>query len=250
MNIFLDIETIPSQHPDALAEVRATLKPPGTLKKPESIAAWWANEAEAAAVEAWRKQALDGGTAGEVVSIAVCGDDAPGWVRCRAQGESEAALLESFGLTVQAMQGCTAYTGPDGRAWPAGEPFFIAHNAPFDLGYLWRRCAVHGVRLPFTLPGPMARAGKDYADTMLLWAGFGGRVSLDALCNALGIASPKAEGMDGAQVFDRWLAGDVAAIERYNLADAQAVREVWHRLNGGTAQPVKASAPIMEDLPL
>ena len=250
MNIFLDIETIPSQHPDALADVRATLKPPGTLKKAESIAAWWANEAEAAAVEAWRKQALDGGNAGEVVSIAVCGDDAPGWVRCRAQGESEAELLQAFGQQVQSLVDKAAYTAADGRAWQVGEPFFVAHNAPFDLGFLWRRCVVHGVRLPFTLPGPMARAGKDYGDTMLLWAGFGGRVSLDTLCRALGIASPKAEGMDGAQVFDHWLAGDVAAIERYNLADAQAVGEVWHRLNGGAIKPAKTAAPVLEDLPL
>lgn len=250
MNIFLDLETVPSQHPDALAAIRSALKPPGTLKKPESIAAWWANDADAAAVEAWRKQSLDGGTAGEIVSIALCGDDGVGWVRCRAPGESEAALLESFGQQVQAMQDHAAHTGPDGRTWPVGEPFFIAHNAPFDLGFLWRRCAVHGVRLPFTLPGPMARAGKDFADTMLVWAGYGGRVSLDALCRALGITSPKDGGIDGAQVFDRWLAGDVAAIERYNLADAIAVCEVWHRLNGGPAMPVKPAAPIMEDLPL
>jgi hypothetical protein len=250
MNIFIDIETVPSQHPDALTAIRSTLRPPGTLKKPESIAAWWANEAEAAAVEAWRKQSLDGGTAGEVASIALCGEDGPGWVCCRAPGESESALLESFGLVVQTMIEQAACTGPDGRAWPVGEPFFIAHNAPFDLGYLWRRCAVHDVRLPFALPGPMARAGKDYADTMLMWAGYGGRVSMDALCRALGVDSPKDGGMDGSQVFDRWLAGDVSAIERYNLADALAVREVWNRLHVGTAQPVKAAAPIMEDLPL
>ncbi|HMN91662.1 MAG TPA: hypothetical protein PKC60_00385 [Hydrogenophaga sp.] len=242
MNIYLDTETIPSQHPDALAEVRSTLKPPGTLKKPESIAAWWATEAEAAAVEAWRRQALDGGTAGELASIAVCGDDTPGWVRCRAPGESEADLLHAFGQQVQRMVEDAAVTGPDGRAWSVGEPFFIAHNAPFDLGFLWRRCRVLGVRLPFALPGPMARTGRDYADTMLAWAGYGGRVSLDTLCRALGITSPKTEGMDGAQVFDRWLAGDVAAIERYNLADALAVREVWHRLQGITA-------PSMEGQP-
>ena len=250
MNVFLDIETIPSQHPEALSSARAMLKPPGTLKKPESIAAWWANEAETAAVEAWRKQSLDGGTAGEIISIAVCGDDGPGWVHCRASGESEAALLKIFGLTVQAMQDSAALTGPDGRAWPGSAPFFIAHNAPFDLGFLWRRCAVHSVRLPFAMPSPQARAGKDFADTMLLWAGYGGRVSMAALCRALHITSPKDGGMDGSQVFDRWLAGDLAAIERYNLADAQAVREVWHRLNGGTAEPVKAPAPMMEDLPL
>ena len=49
-------------YPHILAQVRAAIKPPATLKKPESIAAWWASEADAAAQEAWRKQSLDGGT--------------------------------------------------------------------------------------------------------------------------------------------------------------------------------------------
>ena len=74
MNIFLDIETVPSQRPDALERVRSTLKPPAIMKKPQTIAAWWANDAEAAAVEAWRKQSLDGGNRGEVVSIALVAD--------------------------------------------------------------------------------------------------------------------------------------------------------------------------------
>ena len=48
MQLIFDIETIPSQHPDAKAQARASIKPPGTLKKPESIAAWWESEADAA----------------------------------------------------------------------------------------------------------------------------------------------------------------------------------------------------------
>ena len=52
MLLFIDVETVPSQHPEALAAVRAGLRPPGTLKKAESIAAWWANEAEVAAEDA------------------------------------------------------------------------------------------------------------------------------------------------------------------------------------------------------
>ena len=57
MQLIFDIETIPSQHPDAKAQARASIKPPGTLKKPESIAAWWESEADAAAEEAYRYQA-------------------------------------------------------------------------------------------------------------------------------------------------------------------------------------------------
>ena len=58
MQIIFDLETVPSQHPDARELVRASIKPPGTLKKPESIAAWWANEADAAVEDAYRRQSL------------------------------------------------------------------------------------------------------------------------------------------------------------------------------------------------
>ena len=117
----------------------------------------------------------------------------------------------------------------------AQDPYLIAHNAAFDLGFLWRRCIVNRVRLPFKVPTPSARAGKDYGDTMLTWAGYGNRVSLDALCRALGIPSPKDGGIDGAGVFDAWLAGRCAEIAAYNLRDAVATAEAWHRLNGGGA---------------
>jgi len=105
----------------------------------------------------------------------------------------------------------------------------VAHNAPFDLGFLWRRAKVLNVPTPRWLPPPSARPGKDFGDTMSLWAGFGGRVSLDTLCKTLNIPSPKTD-MTGAAVFDNWLAGRYADIARYNLADALACRAVWERL--------------------
>lgn len=234
MQLFIDVETVPSQAADALAEVRATLKPPGTLKKAESIAAWWANDAEAAAEEAHRKQALDGGTRGEIISIACCNEDGETWVRCRAEGESEAELLAQFFAQVEGWTQAEAERMTLGHpdAWPIDDHYCVAHNASFDLGFLWRRAIVHRVPVPRWLPGPSARAGKDYGCTMLAWAGWGNRVSLDTLCRALGVTSPKDDGMDGSQVYALWLSGEAAAIERYNLRDAQATAEVWHRLQG------------------
>ena len=234
MQIIFDIETIPSQQPDARELVRASLKPPGTLKKPESIAAWWANEADAAVEDAYRRQSLDGGLAGEVISIAACTPDGRQWVRCRTQEEKESELLLAFGAQVESWIDQDARAVAEGFNY-AQDPFLIAHNAAFDLGFLWRRCIVNGVRLPFKVPGPMARAGQHYGDTMSAWAGYGNRVSLDALCRALGVPSPKDNGMDGSQVFDAWLAGEHERIAQYNLTDALVTMEVWHRLHGGAA---------------
>ena len=234
MQLIFDIETIPSQHPDAKAQARASIKPPGTLKKAESIAAWWETEADTATDEAHRRQSLDGGLAGEIVGIAAVTADGRQWVHCRPQGESEAALLAAFGEQVSRWIDDDARAVADGFNY-AQDPYLIAHNAAFDLGFLWRRCIVNRVRLPFKVPTPSARAGKDYGDTMLTWAGYGNRVSLDALTRALGIPSPKDGGIDGAGVFDAWQAGRCAEIAAYNLRDAVATAEVWHRLNGGGA---------------
>ena len=149
-------------------------------------------------------------------------------------GESEAALLAAFGEQVSRWIDDDARAVADGFNY-AQDPYLIAHNAAFDIGFLWRRCIVNRVRLPFKVPPPSARAGKDYGDTMLTWAGYGNRVSLDALTRALGIPSPKDGGIDGAGVFDAWQAGRCEEIAAYNLRDAVATAEVWHRLNGGGA---------------
>ena len=235
MQIILDIETIPSQKPGSRDEVRAAIKPPGTLKKAESIAAWWQLDASTAADDAYRKQSLDGGLAGEIVSIAIAAahdDDDAGWTLCRTPEQTEAHLLAAFADAVVKRMDAGARAGLDGYNWPT-DPFFIAHNASFDLGFLWRRCIVNGVALPFKLPSPAARAGKDFGCTMLAWAGFGNRVSLDALCRALGVPSPKEGGIDGAGVYDAWLAGRHAEIAAYNLRDTLATKTVWQRLQVG-----------------
>ena len=234
MNLFFDVETVPSQHPDALVEIRASLKPPGTLKKAETIAAWWANDADQAAEDAHRKQALDGGTQGEIVSIACVTEDGAQWVRCRAQGESEAELLAQFFDQVETWTTAEAERMTLGHpdAWPVDAHFPVAHNAAFDLGFLWRRAIVNRVPAPAWLPDPSARAGKDYGCTMLLWAGWGNRVSLASLCRALGVESPKADGMEGSKVYDAWKAGEIERIAAYNLADAVAAAECWQRIAG------------------
>ena len=235
MQITLDIETIPSQLPGALAEVRSAIKAPATLKKAESIAAWFETEAAAAAEEAYRKQSLDSGLAGEIISIAIAANEGSNWVICRSQGESEKGLLTAFSAAVEATVAKGALKGPDGRVWPTGEPFFIGHNAAFDLGFIWRRCIVNGVHLPFKFPNPSSRAGQHYGCTMQLWAGFGKMVSLDSLCKTLGVPSSKDGGIDGSKVYDAWLDGEYDRIAQYNLRDTIATQTIWHRLNGGAA---------------
>lgn len=76
-----------------------------------------------------------------------------------------------------------------------------------------------------------ARPGNDnVTDTMLLWAGYGNRISLDNLCSALGIPSPK-DGIDGSQVWEFVRAGKINEVAEYCKRDVEAVRTIYRRLN-------------------
>lgn len=229
MRIYLDIETLPSLAPEARELVRASVRPPANYKKPETIEAWWREEGEAAVETAWRKCALDGAT-GELCAVGFAPDDGEPVSLVRGLEEPEAAFLRRALLAIDELCDTFAVIGPDGHNWRA-DPYFVCHNASFDLGFLLRRCWALSVRPKFKLPLPSAREGRDFGDTMILWAGHRGTISLDRLCHALGISSPKTDGIDGSQVLDLWLSGRHDRVAEYNAADVAAVRACWHRLN-------------------
>jgi 3'-5' exonuclease len=241
MRIYIDIETVPSQAPDARELVKAGIKPPATHKKPETIAAWWENDAPAAIEEAWRKQALDA-AAGEIISISWMSDDclAPTTAIRSHHDDEPVVLVQFFGQLQAALEGA-AIRDHRGQAIYDDSPFFIAHNASFDLGFLWRRSIILGIRAPFSIPGPTAKPGS-YGCTMAAWAGNRGTIGLDKLCKALGVPSPKGEGMDGSKVFDAWLAGELDKIAKYNRGDVIAARACWHRLNWETSASAEVAA--------
>jgi hypothetical protein len=216
----IDVETIPGQSEAARALARAETKAPGTLKKAESIEAWWAEQGEAAVLETWRKQALDPAL-GEICALGFAvGEDAPAVSLVRGMDESERDFLRRALTAIS--EGLNTI-----RFWHEMiRPFVLAHNAPFDFAFLRARCWANLIRPPHWLPGPFDRAGRDYGDTMIQFAGYGGRVSLSKLCACLGIADPKGEA-DGKDVFDLWREGHHEALARYNAGDVEATRTAW-----------------------
>jgi len=225
--IYIDIETIPSQQPGAREAAKAGVKPPGNYKKEETIVAWWSEQGESAAEEAYRKQALDAAE-GEICSIAWAMDNEKPAVIVRPKEQDEAAFLREAFDKMRVVFDTFERLNTRPEFYEPG--YCIGHNVEFDLGFIRRRAWVHSIMLPGFFPRPTERLGRDYGCTMTMWAGDGQRISLDRLCKALGISSPKAEGVDGSQVFDLWQAGDYARIAEYNMRDVVATRSCWLRM--------------------
>jgi DNA polymerase elongation subunit (family B) len=251
MNITLDIETIPAQRPDVLAEIRATkqgelqsaiaaVKPPGNYKKPETIEAWMKEEApivinqlQRAAEEeieaSYRKTGLDGAY-GQVCAIGFALDENEPAAFFSA--DDEYSVLQSFNSAMGHISQSQFVT-------------IVGHNvSAFDLRFLTQRYIVNGIR-PNSIISRAAQAkpweSDKVFDTMVQWAGVGNRVKLDKLCKALGIETPKGD-IHGANVWDYVKAGHVAQVADYCIKDVIATREVFKRMSFDSGQMLKKAA--------
>lgn len=221
--ITIDIETIGTDRADVRDYLAASIKPPGTLKKAESIAKWEAEEKQGAIDEAVQRTGLDGAF-GE---IAVFG---------YAIGDSEAkTLTQSFTEGGERDLLLSINEALD-KNIPAKEwlsTTVVGHNvSSFDLRFLVQRYIVNGVA-----PHPIIKRSAEAKpwesdkvyDTMIQWAGVGGRVSLEKLCLALGIKSPKGD-IDGSKVWEAIKAGRIDDVAAYCVGDVNATRDVFRRM--------------------
>jgi predicted PolB exonuclease-like 3'-5' exonuclease len=224
MKLFIDIETIPSQKPGVLEEIRKNIKHPGNISKPETIEKWYAENADNAAQEEWRKQSFDG-LYGEIISIAWAFDDESPEVLYREQGEEESKLLNVFFKEIKHL-----LISLDGK--PEVISQWIGHYiSGFDLRFLWQRCVVNGVRPTVNIPYDAKPWDDKIFDTKVAWSGSGqysGKSSLDALCKAFGFEG-KGD-IDGSKVFDYWLAGRYAEIAEYNKQDVIKCRQLYKKM--------------------
>lgn len=217
MEIFLDLETLASTDPAVRDMLAAKVKPPGTLKKAESIAAWNLDEKPAAVAEAVAKTALDG-TFGSIAVIGLAIDDrAPTALSVNTM--DEAHMLRALMETID--DACTAQS----------RPVFVGHNHhSFDLPYLWKRCVINRVKPSPWLPLGAKAWDQRLADTMLMWDdNRERRISLDNLCKALGAPTSKGE-LDGSKVGEYWAAGRYEEVISYCMADVEACRQCYRRM--------------------
>lgn len=244
--VYLDLETIPAQRPDVLAEITASkqaelalalasIKPPGNYKKAETIDEWMANEApkiaaslkagvDAEIEDAYRKTGLDGAFGQVCVIGYALNDDAPHAIIAGVSLNDERDALEHFGNVL------TDIIAPN-------EVFtttIVGHNvAAFDLRFLAQRSIVHGVR-PHIVIARAAQAKpweqEKVFDTMVQWGGMKPGGSLDKLCKALSIPTPKGGDITGATVWDAVKAGRISEVAAYCKRDVEATRAAYRRM--------------------
>lgn len=212
MIVFLDIETIPSQSAEYRAKVAAEIKPPAAMKKAETIAEWIANEKENAIDEAIAKTSFDGGR-GSIICLGYAINDG----KVYTLTGDEKTILEHF------------YQHLTSERSIRDEMVFVGHNInAFDFRFLFQRSIINQVNPPYFIPFNAKSWDERIFDTMTYWAGFGNRVSLDNLCDILGIKSDNNH--TGADVYPMYQDGKIAEIASYCADDVRITREVYKRL--------------------
>ena len=235
MNIFLDIETIPAQDPDAIKMLRAEadeekllIKAPSNYKDEAKIKEYILAkqiEIDTAFDERYRKTSFDGAF-GQIVCVSYAIDDNDPFVIYASDWkDSEQFILTSLYENLQ-----TAYN-PNSQV----RPVFIGHNiVSFDLRFLLQRSIIVGVKPPIFIPFKAKPWDDVVFDTMTAWAGVGNRVSMAKLCEVFKIDAKGSEvdgEIDGSKVWDYVQAGRIDDVATYCMHDVIRTRQIYKRLN-------------------
>jgi DNA polymerase elongation subunit (family B) len=248
LEIVVDIETIPSQRPELIEEIRADLrenfKAPSDMTKEKACAELGMKDADqikftskARALEMWVERFRDekleetaqamlaktsfDGAQGQVAVIGFAVDDKPArtmtvWDLSR---KSEIAMLENFFDAIAELYAPALMRNP----------VFIGHNlAGFDLPFLYKRAVILGIKPPAFIPFGAAPWSDHIFDTMVRWDSRN-NISLDNLCKALGIQG-KTEGLCGADVWPLIQQGQIQAVANYCIDDVDAARNAYRRM--------------------
>ncbi len=261
MNVYLDIETIPSQNPAVREQIAATIEEvppltmptcPKTYKKPSTIQAWHdealpqlmleaqqkhrlaIEKREAVIEDSWRRTALSG-EHGQIVCISWAVEDEEPRVLLYAAPACENLLLLEFFNTLSEQL--------DKRS-----PVWIGHNVQFDLRFLFQRAVVHSIQPAIELNQDASPYGGLVHDTMQMWAGYRQYISLDKLCQVLRlpgkgtffnhntdnpdvVSEPHSVITHGSQVWDFIQENKLDDVIAYCKADVERCRAVYKRLS-------------------
>ena len=220
MNLFIDIETIPTQREDLRQSIE--VHAPRKYKKQESIDKWMEENYEAEFDKQWRKTALDG-SQGEIICISWAIDDEEPRGVLRTLGESENDLLNRFN------EGMEIYLKAKHSDYIT-DPIWIGHNiCDFDLRFIWQRFVVNGIKPVVNIPHNTKPWDKKVFDTLYEWKGdnkAGG--SMNKICKIFGIED-KGD-IDGSKVWDYVKAGKEDEVFEYCKDDVRRTQEIYRRI--------------------
>ena len=221
MNLCIDIETIACSSIGRLKYLADHLKPPANYKTDTAIDKW-----RLTAKEKMIENTSFDGSSGEIITIGYAVGNEPAKVLQRDDTTSERKIIQEFFDDLKVV--CEK-----NNISSSYSPFtWIAHNAAFDLPFLFKRCVInslnintHGIAIPHN---QRHGNGKVFC-TMTEWMGFGAKAggSLDNICNALGMDG-KGD-FDGSMVGAAFENGEFKKIADYCLSDVANTLEIYNR---------------------
>lgn len=236
MNLYLDIETIPTQRQDVcdyleeslrddLTKALESVTAPANYKDTDKIAEFCANKRASLQAEFMEKLKQ------KIESTGL--DGSFGHVFCIGWALDDGSITTSYGMDERAVLGNFARAMSRVPATQLYQTTVVGHNvSAFDLRFLLQRHIVNGVR-PEAVIARAAQAkpweSEKVFDTMVQWAGVGNRISLEKLCLALSVPTPKGE-FDGSMVWQYVQDGKHDEVARYCERDVEATRAVHRRM--------------------
>lgn len=225
MNLYIDIETIPTQRDDIRESIAAGIKPPANYSKPETIEKWEKESKPEAVESAIHATGLDG-TFGEIICIGwALDDECPSCVG-RFPNEPEGELLNKFFTSLDEN---IRLLDPNGYQ---RHPTWIGHFITgFDLRFIWQRCVINSIKPIVKIPYDAKPWGDQVFDTKVEWTGmnkYTGNGSLDAISKALGYEG-KGD-MDGSKVWSYIQEGKLKEVMDYCKDDVEKTRLLHKRM--------------------
>lgn len=223
MILTFDIETLPCNDAEVIADMEKTIAPPGNIKLQASIDKWMDENKEQAVKDLVSKTSFDG-LMGRIACISWAIDDHD--IQSTSATDTEYEAIAAF---YDAIDDAAQFKHPHGSS--KFEVVFCGHNlAGFDLPFLKHRSIIHKIKPPQELAKAMNAKPWDgcIADTMLMWSSDSQkRASMDKLCRAFGIQGK--DGFDGSMVAETWPVNPQKVID-YCKDDVNRTREIYKRI--------------------
>lgn len=206
----IDIETIPSGNKLSVEEMKA--EAPKNYKNEDTILKWCEENIDLE----FRKRSLNS-LKGRLLCISVKWDDKPSHII--KYNEDEKVMIEEFAGILKKLERHIQSTA------------FLGHNVKsFDIRWLLQRAFKYDNKdlIRFL---PSSKFDKRIVDTNDLFnqGVYGAYVKLKDMCEFLGVPTPK-DDIDGSEVYDVYLQGDLERIYTYCGKDTDATYACWRKM--------------------